>query len=187
MRRSIRLAAPAVAVASVMLLGACGSDDDDSGGSIQIGDLQGGGDSGSEEGGSGEGGSDDGSANAGGGSTSNADLEGSWMSGAQPPYHVITVMSGSISLVDDTLTETCTGTVNDGQITMTCESGSNEFTSGNASVSNGTLTVVWDSGTQETYQRSEEVLGDLGNFDDLGDMGDMGDLGDMEDLGGSTF
>ncbi|MDT0320916.1 hypothetical protein [Streptomyces millisiae] len=176
MRKSIRLALPAVAASLALALTACGGDDESNG-------NDGGSDNGASEttgGGEGEEAADDAAGGEAGGEGPTAEeLEGAWLTGVEDTDAVLTFTAGAVNFTEDTLEEgdICTGSYAPGAITLDeCTVfGSEEWADREATVAlNGeTLTVTWASGTTQEYTN---MMGDLG---DLGDLG--GDLSELED------
>ncbi|WP_059012765.1 hypothetical protein [Streptomyces specialis] len=186
MRKSIRLALPAIAAASLLLTG-CGDDDSDGGSPLTPGgdggQEQEQGDTGGEQTPSGDGeqsgdtGGDSGG-DTGGGSAPSADqLEGMWLEGTNPEDSSLLFSAGSVTYIEDDLEEgdVCYGELGGSGFTVECtQMGANLFpdTEATLNLDGDTLTVEWASGTTETFT----------SFGDLGDMGDLGGLEDLEDL-----
>ncbi|MFD5316394.1 hypothetical protein [Streptomyces sp. NPDC127098] len=167
MRRTIRLALPAVAVATALVLAGCksgrggGSSSDDHGGGS------------SSTGGQHDDDDDDldidfGGTSGGGGTTSgggtggrtdtdtvptNAQLEGDWYTGVDPMAANLEIEAGQVTFYEDFDVEgdVCEGTVSDGRLTLTsCEQfGSQSWNEGGANLflSGDVLQVTWSSGT----------------------------------------
>ncbi|MDT0346708.1 hypothetical protein [Streptomyces litchfieldiae] len=187
MRRSIRLAVPAIAAATFLLTG-CGSDDEEGGspfggGSGEENAQEGGaasGETGGEEAPADEGGS------GGGAAPTNEELEGFWTETAGGDDSTLTITAGEAQYMENIEEEgdLCTGSVSDGTLTVEClQLGSALFPDTEAALTldGTTLTVAWASGTTETF---ESLAGDLG---DLGDMGSLEgletpDMSELEDL-----
>lgn len=168
MRRSRHITAAAVAAAAILLLGACGgSSDGDSG--LSGGTASDTGDSGGESGGESGGGTQD--TGSGGTPASESDFDGTWTTGLTPPYNVLVFTQGTVAFSTDDSSEVCTGTVSGDALDLVCTTGSNDWREGTVSLAGDTLTVSWDSGTEETYERLAGSLSDLG----------------LEDLESSTY
>ncbi|MGK5530507.1 hypothetical protein [Streptomyces sp. URMC 129] len=192
MRTSIRIALPAVAAAALLLSG-CGDDDSDGGNGpvpgADGGQEQGGAESGGEEATGGSDGGESGAEGASGGDSGGQggsaptaeQLEGMWLEGTNPEDSSLMFSSGSVTYIEDDLEEgdLCSGTVNDTGFTVECTQLGAEMwpdTEATMTLDGETLTVVWASGTTETFTSFGDV--------DLGDMGDLEDLEqELEDLG----
>lgn len=174
MRKSMRLAAPAIAASAALLLTACGSDDDGDGGAT-AGQLPGG-----DEGGDGNG---DGAGGDGGGEApSSEELSGAWQSGSVEDGSVLVFMDGSVSYLPDASVPEggCGGTVSEGTLSVQCYSSNWTATEAQLSLDGETLNAVWDDGTEQVYEPAGQIPG-LEELEDMGDMGaDMGDMGDMD-------
>ncbi len=193
MRRSIRIAVPAVAAAALLLSG-CG-DDDDSGSPFSPGGNPGEnqpeqGEEGGENGGAEQPPAEEGAetgGSGGGGATSDADFEGTWMlSGSMESS--LTIQGGSVTFVESTDAEgdVCYGEVSGGRMTVECtQFGSELFpdTEAMLSLEGSTLNVGWASGNTQTY----ESMGDLGEMPEMPEMPDMEDLPSMPPLEDSDF
>ncbi|WP_165953721.1 hypothetical protein [Streptomyces sp. 8K308] len=185
MRKSIRLALPAVAAALALSLTACGEDEESNSNDA-------GNDNGASEttgGGEGEEAADDqagGEAGGAGGSAPTAEqITGSWYVDLNntSTSHNLDIFDGTVSFFEDMGGEgdTCDGTYADGTITLTeCTVyGDEEWTDMSATVTwpgDGTIAVTWASGLTETYSN---MLADM-DLGELGDLGDM-DLSELED------
>ncbi|MFD5319168.1 hypothetical protein [Streptomyces sp. NPDC127098] len=187
MRKSIRLALPAVAATLALALTACGEDEESN--------SNGGSDNGASEttgGGEGEEAADDAAGdndgNGQGPAPTAEQIMGSWYVdlNATETSHNLDIFDGSsVTFFEDAGAEgdMCDGTYADGTITLTdCTVlGSEEWTDMSATVAwpgDGTISVTWASGLTETYSN---MLADMGDLGDLGDLGDM-DLSELEDL-----
>ncbi|WP_326598525.1 hypothetical protein [Streptomyces sp. NBC_01803] len=185
MRRSIRLALPAVAAATLLLSG-CGDDDSDGGSPLSPGgdggqEQEQGGDTGGEETSSGSDGEQTGdtggdsggdSGGQAGAAPSAEDLEGMWLEGYEEADSSLMFSSGSVTYIEDSGAEgdVCYGELSGGGFTVECsQMGTSTWpdTEATLTLDGGTLNVVWASGTTESYES-------------IGDMGDLGDLGDLE-------
>ncbi|MDT0267604.1 hypothetical protein RM844_15050 [Streptomyces sp. DSM 44915] len=183
MRSSIRLAVPAVA-AAMLLLSACGGDDEgDEGGTLGIGEEQqeGGAEEGAEEGESaGDTGGDAGGEPAGEAPTAE-ELEGFWATGLEDSDAALTFSSGTVTFVENTAADmtgaVCFGTVAGATITLECDTGATDWSEGTLALDGGDLNVTWASGTTQTFQSLADAAG-------LENLPDMGDLGGLEDLPG---
>ncbi|MGP4109813.1 hypothetical protein ACTWP5_02700 [Streptomyces sp. 4N509B] len=184
----MRLAAPAVAAAAVLLLSACGGDSEEGSGS-------GGEDQQSESTGGSEGGSEGGS--GGGEEGGSHDVAGTWSTALEAPYNLLVLThEGTATFMNDSGEEICTGPMEGDSLALVCASGNTEFTNATLTQDGDTLTVAWESGTEETYQRADDAAMDLipdvpgleeledlqGDLDDI--QQDLEDLEDMGDLGG---
>ncbi|WP_193317858.1 MULTISPECIES: hypothetical protein [Streptomyces] len=186
MRSSIRLAVPAVA-AAMLLLGACGGDDEDGeGGALGIGEQpeeeqqpEGEAETGGEEGGD---------AGAEGGAAPTAEeLEGMWSTGLEDADAVLTFTSGSVTFMESTGADMsgayCLGTVSGASMSLECDNGSTDWSEGTLALNGSELNVTWASGTSETYTSLSDISG-LEDMPDLGDLGGLGEeeLAELEDL-----
>ncbi|MDT0309148.1 hypothetical protein RM780_19590 [Streptomyces sp. DSM 44917] len=181
MRKSIRLAVPAVA-AAMFLLSACGDDDGESpfgaaGGAAgggqqggQEGGDQGGGDQGGQQGGGDQGGGDQGGGDQGGGGggvPTTEQIVGSW---AVNPGPASETSGGGATLdvyPDNTVRweedaggdgDICRGPIANGTITVQCTRyGPNTWpdTTANITLNGDQLTVTWSSGATQTMARND--------------------------------
>jgi hypothetical protein len=177
MRRpsSVRLAASAAAASAVLLLGACSSDSDSGGDSEDTGgedqqsqESSGGGDSGS----SGSGGGEDGG--------SVGELEGTWITGVESPYNILLFSGDSASFMDDSGEEVCSGLAAAGELSLICQSG--DTSAGTYTMEGDSLTVVWEEGSQEAYQRLDDAAMDQLPSPPPTDMQDIPGIEDLQDL-----
>ncbi|WP_158674646.1 hypothetical protein [Streptomyces hoynatensis] len=198
MRRPIRLALPAVAVAALALSG-CGSDDDGKTDSS----AQDAGTEQSESPEQQESGDPSGEETGSGDSAGGEGIEGVWSTSesfADPADNQLVIAGGAATFVlgsspDNLEGGYCSGTASATALSLTCADGSTEHSEGTLALDGDTLNVTWGSGTAETYYRQDVEIPDIGDLDgnlediqrelenlDLGDLGDLEDLGSMEDL-----
>ncbi len=168
--RSTRLAAPALAAAGVLLLGACGliGGDEESGSGEDQSSEQGGGE---ENGGEAE-------------DTSGGGLDGTWITGLEEPYNALVIAGESATFVKDSGSEVCTGPALENTLALVCDSGNTEFTAATIEQQGDELTVSWESGEEESYQRADDAaLAELPGVEDIPGLEDLEqDLQDLQDL-----
>lgn len=182
MRSSIRLAVPAVA-AAMLLLSACGGDDEDGeGGALGIGEQQEG--EGGEDEAAAETGGDAGAEGEGAGQTPTAEeLEGFWATGLEDADSTLTFTSGSVTFMENTNSDLtaayCFGTLSGDTMSLECDNGATDWNEATLALDGSDLNVTWASGTSQTYQS----LTDISGLEDLPDVGDLEqDLAELEDL-----
>ncbi|MDT0443388.1 hypothetical protein [Streptomyces johnsoniae] len=187
MRRSIRLAVPAVAAAALLLSG-CG-DDDDSGSPFSPGGNPGEnqpeqGEEGGESGGGDQPPAEEGgdTGGGGGGAASDADFNGTWML-SDTMESSLTITDGDVVFVESTDAEgdVCYGEVSGGRMTVECSQFGSELfpdTEAMLSLDGSTLNVGWASGNTQTY----ESMGDMGEMPEMPEMPDMEDMPSMPPL-----
>jgi hypothetical protein len=172
MRRSIQLAAPAAAIAALLLTGCSGEDDGPFAGLEELSEVPDlpeleGDDSGLElptdeestdPGGTGgdTGGGGEGSGE--GGVPTNEQLDGRWevVEGGMDETTAITFISGVVSYMESLETEgdVCSGTVTNGVVTVECSQYGDELfpdTEATLTLADDLLTVTWASGSVQTF------------------------------------
>jgi hypothetical protein len=103
------------------------------------------------------GGGSTGGGGGGGGTATVADMEGSWYTGFEDADSSLSVSSGTVSFIENTMDEgdVCSGTATDGMITLDycTQFGSVAWSAMTASVelSSTGLTVTWEDGTVHEY------------------------------------
>jgi hypothetical protein len=178
MRRSssFRLAATAAAASAVLLLGACGGDSED--------ESEGGGDEQQTEENASGGGEDAGSggSDSGGDAGAEGELDGTWTTGVESPYNILYFTGETATFMKDSGEEVCTGPAVGGTLALVCQSGNTEFSAATISQEGGSLSVAWETGEEETYQRLDDAALDQLPTDLPTDMLDMPGMEDLEDL-----
>jgi hypothetical protein len=171
MRRSssFRLAATAAAASAVLLLGACGGGSED--------ESEGGGDEQQTEENASSGGSD-----SGGDAGAEGELDGTWTTGVESPYNILYFTGDTATFMKDSGEEVCTGPAVGGTLALVCQSGNTEFSAATISQEGGSLSVAWETGEEETYQRLDDAALDQLPTDLPTDMLDMPGMEDLEDL-----
>jgi hypothetical protein len=157
----------------VLLLGACGligGDEEGDSGSAE--------DQGSDQGGGEESGGGDGE------ETGTDGLEGTWITGFEEPYNALVIAGETATFVKDSGTEVCTGPALNDTLALVCESGNTEFTAATFERQGDSLTVSWESGGEESYQRADDAaLQELPGIEDIPGLEDLEqDLQDLQDL-----
>ncbi|RKN08053.1 hypothetical protein [Streptomyces radicis] len=171
MRRSIRLALPAVA-AVTLLVGACSSDDGDEETTTE-GQSEEQGGAGEEEGD--EGGATGGEDDAAGG----GDPEGNWLTSAG---NALSVFAGQVAYMEAASGAVCSGTIEGDALALTCEPADAAWTEGTVAVEGDQLNVTWGDGTEESFERLTDGLPDMPEIPELPDMPEIPEVPEIPDL-----
>ncbi|WP_181727515.1 hypothetical protein [Streptomyces sp. PT12] len=169
MRRSIRLALPAVA-AVTLLVGACSSDDSDEETTTEgQSEEQGGADGGQEGSEGGETGGEDDAAGGG-------DPEGNWLTSAG---NAISIYAGQVAYVEAASGAVCSGTLEGDALALTCEPADAAWTEGTAVVEGDQLNVTWADGTEESF---EQLTGELPDMPEIPELPDMPEIPEIPEI-----